>query len=636
MLGLIRRKAQSPYIQATILVIILVFIFWGVGRNDNSKSLNAVATVNGEPITLREYQKQYDQTLSGLREQFGGSIPSGLLDKLNIKQQVVSKLVQSSLLRQGAAKIGLYVSDQELQNAIKDMAAFKNENGVFDVKRYEQVLAGSRMTVSQFEEGMRYDLLSTKVLDHLGRFGHVSPAALKDIFDYQYRGVKLDYATLAASAFTDKVEKTDAKVTAYFDANKGKYLTTPQVKIKYLQFSLADFAQGSAPSAEEIAKYYQSNIDKFTTPERRQARHILIKVPANASPEEKAAGRKKIEAIAAKIKAGGDFAALAKQYSEDSSAKQGGELGLFGRGQVIKPFEDEVFAMKEGQVSDVVETPFGLHLIQLEKIEPNKVESLDEARESISAQLAKENSKNKAFQAANEAYEQIIGDGSLTNYATAKAKAGGSAKIITSGLFTQQAPPKDLQGLPEVVNAAFTLNKGELSSIIETSRGYAIILVDDKIPPAQEELKAVRAKVEADFVAAESIKLAKAAAEALLTKVKGGANLAKETKSMALEVKSTPFISRADSSKAGLPAPIVKEAIDLSKNHPVLDTVATDDKTFYVIVFNSSQEPDQKLFETKKGELEAKLAAERKNDLVMAWLDSLRQAATITTNEKLL
>ncbi len=638
MLGLFRRKAQSPTLQVTILIIILVFIFWGVGKNDNNNGQNAVATVNGESINFRDYQKQYDQTLSSMRDQLGGSIPSGLLDQLNIKQQVINKLIQSTLLRQGAAKIGIYVSDQELQNAIKVMEAFKN-NGIFDVNQYEQILAGSRMTVSQFEEGMRYDLLSAKVLDHLGRFGHVSPSALKDIFDYQYRGIKLDYVAVKADAYKDKVEKTDANLTAFFDENKAKYQTEPQVKTKYLQFPLADFSQTSEPAEEEIAKFYQSNIDKYTMPERRQARHILIKTAATDSAEQKAAKRKKIDEIAASIQAGKDFAELAKKNSEDSSAKQGGDLGLFGRGQMIKPFEDAAFSMKEGQVSDVVETTFGLHLIKLEKIEAAKTKTIDEVKATITAQLNAETSKNKAFQAATEAYEQIIVAGSLAKYAEALPSDAGSKgrQIITSELFTQQDPPKDLQALPELVNAAFTINKGELSSIVENSLGYAIVLVDDKIPPAQQELTAVRDKVEADFVSAESVKLAKAAAEALLTKIKEGAPLAQEAKAMTLEVQSTAFISRANpGGETKLPAPIVQDSLGLSEKNPTPDKVATDNNTFYVVAYSSSQEPDQTLFEGKKVELEVKLTEERRNDLVGAWIETLRQKAKITTNEKLL
>ena len=635
MLDMLRSKAQSTTFQVTILVIILVFIFWGVGRNnDNRGGANAVATVNGETITYREYQKQYNKTVDSLRDQFGGSLPSGILDQLNVKQQVVNKLIQSALLRQGAAKIGLYVSDKELQNAIKKMEAFNN-NGVFDVQRYEQILAGSRMTVSQFEEGMRYDLLTSKVLDHLGRFGHVSPAALKDIFNYLYRGTKLDYVAITADPYKAKVEKDDAKLSAYFEEHKTNYMTDPQVKIKYLLFPEGDYTQVSAPTDEEIAQYYQNNIQRYSLPERRQARHILIKEAASDSPEQKAAKRKKIEEIAAKIKAGKDFATLAKEYSEDSSAKQGGNLGLFGRGQMIKPFEDTVFSMKEGEVSDVVETPFGLHLIKLEKIEPATVQPLDEVKAGIAGQLALENSKTLAFQAANEAYEQIIGSGSLAKYVESKGKEG-EEMVLTSELFTQKAPPKELQSLPAVVNAAFALNKGELSSIVETGHGYAIIQVDDKIPPAQEELAAVRDQVEADYVAAESVKLAKAAAEALLAKVKDGAALSTEAKAMGLEVQSTPFLSRADNSGSKLPAQIVQDSLGLSEKTPTLDKVGSEGNTFYVVAFNAGQEPDQTLFEGKKGELEAKLSQERKNDLLVAWLDFLRETAEITTNPQLL
>ena len=630
MLGMFRRKAQSPVIQVTILVVILVFIFWGASRNRGSKVQNAVATVNGESITFRDYQKEYDKTMSNLRDQLGGSIPSGLLDSLNIKQQVLDKLVNSALLRQGAAQIGLYVSDQELRNAIQDMEAFK-ENGVFNGKRYEQVLAASRMTVPQFEEGMRYDLLTSKVFDHLSRFASVSPAAVKDIFGYQYRQIKLRYLAVKAEAYAGKVDKSADKLAAYFDKNKSKYQTDPQVKLRYLLFPLAEFA-GAPPSDEEVAKYYKTNIDKFTTPERRQASHILIRSSEKDSPEKRAAARKKIEEIAAQLKAGGDFATLAKQDSQDGSAQQGGELGFFSRGQMVKPFEDAVFSMKEGQISEVVETPFGFHLIKLEKIEPAKVESLEEAKKAIIAQMTSEEAKNKAFKAANDTYEQIIAAGSLEKY----SQGGAQAAIHATELFTQKNPPKELQSLPELTNVAFTLKKGELSSIIETSKGYAILMVDDTVPPAQQELAAVRDRVEADYVAAESVKLAKAAAEEALAKVKAGEALEQEAKALGVEVQTTPFFSRAQTSDAKLPLAVAQQTLSLSEKSPVLDTVAADHNTFYVLVFKEAKDPDPAAFAAKQGELETKLAGERKEDLVTAWLEYLRKAATITTNPQLL
>ncbi|MBA3014259.1 MAG: SurA N-terminal domain-containing protein [Proteobacteria bacterium] len=635
MLGLFRRKAQSPTLQVTIVIIILVFIFWGVGTNDNNATLNAVATVNDETISVRDYQKQYEQTVNSLRDQFGGSIPSGLLDQLNIKQQVVDKLVQSTLLRQGAVKMGIYISDQELQNAIKEMEAFKI-NGIFDVKRYEEILTGSRMTISQFEQSMRYDLLATKVLDHLGRFGHISPIALKDIFNYQYHDIKLDYVALKADSYQDKVEKTDATITAFYDEHKAQYMSDPLVKIKYILFPVADFKESAAPSDDQIAQFYQANSDRYSIPERRRARHILIKTNTTDPAETKEAARKRIDDVAAKLKAGESFADLAKKYSEDGTAAQGGDLGLFGRGQMVKPFEDAVYALKEGQVSEVVETNFGLHLIKMETIEPEKRQTLEEVKSAITEQLAGEEAKNKAFQGANDAYEQIIMVGSLAKFVEDQG-ADSKITITTTEPFPQAKPPKELQDVPELVNSAFTLNKGELSSIIDTGKGFAIILVDDKITPSQQELTTVRDKVEADFIASESTKLAKEAAESLLATVKSGNTLAEEAKKLGLDLQSTPFISRASYSEANtLPQQIAQEALILSENNSVLDKVAEDNSTFYVVAYNSSQEPDQTLFAEKKEELETNLAAERKNDLVTAWLDTLRQKATITTKPELL
>ncbi len=351
MLELLRRKAQSPYLQATIVIIILVFIFWGVGAN-NGNVQNSVATVNDENIPFKDYQKEYDRTINSLRDQFGGSIPSGLLDSLNIKQQIINKLVQGSLLRQGALEAGLYVSDQELRNAIQKMEAFKN-NGVFDPQWYKEVLASSRMSVKKFEEGMRYDLLSAKVLDHLGRFTIPSKDTLHSQFNSTYQTTKFDYVEFAANSFTDKVELTDEKISSFYEENKLNYQSEPKTKLSYLLFSFDGPDALPTPDDSAVEKMYQNTLNRFAVEERRNARHILFRI--GESDDKNAEQKTLAKNILTKIKNGADFAQTAKEFSEDSSASRGGDLGFFQREQMVKPFADATFTMTEGAVSELVE-----------------------------------------------------------------------------------------------------------------------------------------------------------------------------------------------------------------------------------------------------------------------------------------
>ncbi len=631
MLNLLRRKAQSPTIQATILVIIVVFVFWGVGRQ-SSNSRSAVATVNGTAIEYQDYQKEYDTTMNQLRDQFGGAIPKGLLDTLDIKHQVLNKVIQRTLLRQGALKAGLYVSDEELQKSIQEMPAFQ-QNGVFNMKWYKDVLTNSRLTVSKFESGMRYDLLAAKIRDHVSRFGEVSPSELQDLFDYNYTPVQFDYVTLKALDFADKVEVTDEKLAAFFDKNKDNYQTAPERKIKYLHFAFKD-QKVPEPSDTDINNYYTNNIKKFSTPERRKARHILILSKSSDTPEQIAEKRKKINDILTKAKAGEDFAELAKKYSEDGLASRGGDLGFFSRGQMVKPFEDATFSLNEGGISGVVKTQFGFHIIKVDKIEPARIKPIDEVKSVIIANLKQESSKSLAFKAANDAYEKIIMAGSLDKYAQGQS---GDSNIISTDFFAQQSPPEQIKTLPLLTNAAFTLNKSELSSIIETSRGYAITYVEDIKPPVQQDLEDVKQKVKLDFITEESVKLAQETAKTLLADLhKDDANFAELADKAGLEVKTTPFISRADSTAAKLPDSVSKEILRLSAKTPLLKDIITDGDTFYVAAFKATNKADQELFSKKKPELEKQLKDENNNELLAAWIGYLQKKAEIKINEKLL
>lgn len=632
MLDLLRRKAQSPYLQATIVIIILVFIFWGVGANTGNVQ-NSVATVNDEGIAFQDYQKEYDQTISTLRDQFGGAIPSGLLDSLNIKQQVLNKLVQGALLRQGALETGLYVSDQELSNTIQQMEAFKS-NGFFDAKWYEEVLASSRMSVSKFEKGLRYDLLSAKVLDHLSRFAVPSKSALHDQFKNTYQTTKYDYVEFTADSFKDKVELSDEKLTSYFEENKINYQSEPKTKLNYLLFSFAAADTIPTPADTAIAQMYQSTLNQYAVPEKRSARHILFRLgdAADKNAEQKA----QAENVLARIRAGEDFAEMAKEFSADGSASRGGDLGFFQRDQMVKPFADATFTMEEGAVSDIVETQFGYHIIKLEKIQPARIKPLEEVRDQIIAKLQQESKKIGPFDQANSAYEKIILSGSLAKYINNSQEQGITLPITTTEFFTQLDPPEELITLPEIVNAGFTLKQGELSSIIETSQGYAIVYVAETLPPEQQELASVKEKVEKDYIASESKNLAKNAAESLLTLVKTSGDLAAEAQKISAELKTTPYISKNDFSAAALPDQIIQNLFNLSSATKYPEEIATSDNTFYVIAFNDRQDPDETLFEEKKSELSAKFTQERNNDLLAAWLEHLRQNSKITTNEQLL
>jgi len=620
MLEFMRQKAQSTVIQVIIVAIILVFVFWGVGGQQGS-GVNAVATVNDEPITYVRFQRTYDDRINQLRDQLGGNIPDGLLQTLGVKDQVLEGLIQRTLISQAAGEVGLMVSDKEVRDKIRNMEAFKN-NGVFDVSWYKQIVAGNRMSVAEFEASMKSDMLVNKVTEQLARFGGVADSELRDRFEYDNHQKKFSYVTFTPEDFAKKVKADDKALAAFFEERKDSYRGEPQIKLKYVLFPFDETAKLDIPE-EKIASYFEENRDKYVVPEQRRARHILVMIGKEDSQEAITQKREKAESILKRAREGEDFAELAKEYSEDlGSASRGGDLGFFGRGQMVKPFEEAVFGLSEGDMT-LTRSDYGYHVIKLEEIKPPRLKSLDEVRDSIVAAIKAKEIKNLAFKQANSAYEQIIMSGSLEKY----AESGGELKETKS--FTRSKVVEPLKSNPGFKEAALKLKQGELSSLLEGINSYAIFYAEEIKQPEVPDLAEVKDRVRADFVKQRSQELAKETAEALLVALKEGATLTDEAKRLDLEVKETPFVSRAESATAGLPAAMLEAAMGLTAAVPYPDAVITSGQTLYVAAFKAEQDASDEKFAEKKDEIRKELLAENKNNILGDWLAFLRDRAEV-------
>ncbi|MEW6519942.1 MAG: SurA N-terminal domain-containing protein [Thermodesulfobacteriota bacterium] len=626
MLDLLRRKAQSPYLQATVLVIIVVFIFWGVG-GQNSGARNAVATVNGEPITLQEFDQAFQRTVDNFRNQFGGNLPKDFIEAFNLKKQVVNELIQQTLLQQGAKEMGIYVSSNEIQNAIKEMTVFQN-NGIFDVTRYREVLKGSNLTPTKFEAGLQSDLLLTKVGSSLGEFARVTPTELDDRFRFDNSETRLEYAVFNPENYTGKVSVTDELLGQYFEKNKEKYKTPPQVKIKYLSFLLKDEMNMITVTEAEVEQYYSSHQEEFGQLEKRRARHILLKT----TEQDKQARRAEMEKILTRARAGEDFGALARQNSEDGSAAQGGDLGFFGRGQMVQSFEDTVFGLQKGAISDIIETQFGFHIIKLEDIQPASIQPLASVKSSIENKLKQQQALNNAFEKANEAYEKIIFAGSLAKYAE-----NFKVTLSETDFFPQTAPPAVLASDPAVIEAAFSLKKGELSSIIDSPAGYTILFVADLKEPVIPALAEVKEQVTKDFVAAEATALSQKDAEETLAALRKekDVDFPQKMQEKGLTVQTSAYFSRTQRTSKDLPDEVITAGLTLHAGSPYPDKVIAAGNAFYICRFKDKKEPADSDGQARKA-YEARLAMEKQRELMAAWIDYLTKSGKITINEKYL
>ncbi len=625
MLEFLRKQAKSPVLQAIIVIIVLVFVFWGTNMGGGNKR-DAVATVNGEAIGLPEYNKEYTRMVDTLRDQFGGTLPKNLIESLGIKQQVLQRLVQQTLLTQGGQRMGLHVSNWEIQEEIINQPYFKVADK-FDNARYKQLLAQNKMTPKQYEEGLRLDLLGRKVSQRLSEFAVLTDWEIDQRFAFDNNEIKLAYYKLQASDFAKDVKVNDDDLQDYFDQHKEEYKSAPQIKIKYLAFPVAQAMAALTISDAEINDAYQNNITAYQVPETRTARHILIKTDDSNDTAQKA----KAEDILKKIKAGGDFAALAKQFSDDpGSASRGGELGSFSRGQMVPAFDEAVFSLAKNEASDLVKTRYGYHIIEVQDISPAKTTPFSEVKETILRTLKQQQAKAAAFKNADSAYEKIFQAGSLGKYSEQEG-----VTLLTTDFFSQSAPPVALAGKPRLLDQAFTLAKGDLSSLIEEADGYYITYIDDVREPAIPELNAVKKEVIVDFKAAKSRELAEAKATEILEACKGGTDFTQAVIAAGGSVQTTPWFSRTNRGPSALPDNISSLGFTLSEAKPYPESISIDGSTFYVCRFQEKQAKTATTPQAKES-FKTALLQEKQMATFESWLNYMMQTGVITTNPKLI
>ena len=623
MLRILRNKAQSTLIQGLVLFIALVFIFWGVGSNMNGNR-NSIAVVNGQEISIQEYQQAYDQAVERYRQQFNGQVPPGFFDKINLKKQVVGQLIQDALLRQGAAAMGLTVSKERIQREVEQMPVFQKD-GHFDLERYKKILTRNRRTPKSFESSLYRDMLTKKVVRAIGSFAVLPENEVRKWLDFAGEELKLAVEEIKSSDFEQKVKVNDAELTAWFAQHKSEYTTEPKIRLQYLLFDADKDMKQVQVDEDKLKERYESSLDSYKIPEQRHVRHILFKVDKQADAAVVAAKKKEAEKVLALARAGKDFSALAKKYSQGPSAKIGGDLGFFPRGRMVKSFDDAVFSLKKGEISGLVRSPFGFHIIKLEEIRPAVTRSFADVKNELAGQVKKEEAKALAFKEASRAYEGIMRAGSLEKY----SKQQG-VKIVRTDFFSRSKLPGGVVSDPAFVKEAFSLGKGELSSLVELKNGYAILFVDDIKPPVVPSLADVRDRVIRDYRKEKAVVLAKKAADNLLAQAE------KKGKLVGRDVRQTDYVKRGMPRVQGVPEEVVADAFSLSPKvvfpeHPV--KVGT---VFYIYRITDRRQDEHAIDKKTREQLRKQLLVNQQGRLLMDWLGTLQEKAKIWTNDTIL
>lgn len=620
-----RMRRHKNWLKWSLFLVVVAFIalyfpdFVGTGATGSASA--EVARVGDERITAGTFQRVYQRQMQAYSQAYGGSVNAQLLKQLGIDQQILRQLIDERAAVAEARRLGLTVSDAEVAQRILAMPGLQ-ENGTFvGQEAYRRALAAQGMTEGEFERNLREALLVDKLRSALTEWVTVSDADVDAEFRRRNEKVKAELVVFSADKFRDQVQVSDADLTAYFEANKEDYRIGERRKIRYVLVDVEQLRARATVLPTEVEKYYRDNEAQWTTAEQVRASHILLKTEG----KDEAAVRARAEALLAQLKGGADFAALARRESEDEVSKaSGGDLDFFGRNRMVKEFEDVAFSLPVGQLSDVVKTSFGFHIIKVTDKKPEVRKPLDEVRQQITDQLAYERAQTQASAMADQIAQQARTAAELQ-----QAAASRGLTVAESGFFTRDEPIAALGPAPEVTNRAFELNEGEVAGPVRVARGLVIFATSGREESKLPAFADVKERVREDAIRAKARELSQARARALAAEFTS--NFAAAAKAAGLAPATTELVARGTAWPEVGVSPAVDEAAFTLAAGAVSAPVATDAGTVVLkVVEREAPAADQ--LASARDSLKQELLAERRAKFYNAYMAKARQRLSITIN----
>ncbi len=627
-------RRHRGWLKWSLAVLIIPFAFFFVPNNNVTTAGIApdtvLADVEGQSITVAEFQRRYNAQLQQYRNAYGGQISEQMLRQLGIDQQILQSLVDEQAMVAEARKQNLTVSDVEVRQRILSLPAFM-ENGQFiGETRYRQLLSMQNppLTTREFEEQLRQAILAEKLRTSVTGWMSVSDADVAQEFRQRNEKVKLELVPLTADSMKSQVTVTDADLQARFDANKETYRIGEKRKVKYALLEVEKVRETVQVPDADVEAFYTQNKAQYTTEGRVRASHILLKTEG----KDEAAVKAKAETLLAQAKApGADFAALAKANSEDEgSAVNGGDLNYFGKGQMVPEFEQAAFALKAGEVSGLVKTTFGFHIIKVIDSQPETSRPVAEVKPEIVDQLKWQKAQQQAEQIAKAMEAAIKSPADMEKVAKERG-----VTVVESPLFLRDEPIGELGAAPDVAARAFTMKDGEVTPALRVSRGWVFATPAGKQDSYIPQLAEVTARVREDVVRDKAAELVKTRAAAIAAELRAAKDFAAAVKKAGLETKPTELIARG----AALPdigpnADVEKAAFALPQGG-VTDAITTANGAVIARVVERADVTEQQLADGRDA-LREELTNQRRDRFFSAYMQKAKTSLAIAVKQDVL
>ena len=633
MLG--RMRDHKNWLKWSLAIIIVAFVGFYAQDFSNTTTTpggapnDIVAQIEGRAITTESFRRAYYQQIQSYQAAYGGNIDEQVLRQLGIDRQILEQMIDEQAALVEAARLNLTVNDIEIRERVTSLPGLQ-EDGVFIGEvRYRELLRSQvpPLTTPQFEESIRDNLLLEKLEGVLTQWIDISEDEVREEYRLRTEKIKLDMVTFSPDDYKTDVTVTDAELAEHLTDNAATYEIPDKRKIRFLAIEAESLRAEITVTPQQVETYYNTNLPQYSTPEQVRASHILF----NSEGADEVALLAKAESVLAEARAGADFADLAEQYSDDTgSASLGGDLNYFGRGQMVPAFETAAFGLMPGEISGLVQSDFGLHIIKVVDKQEAFNRPLDEVRDQIADQLQWQQALDRANAVATELSNTIAGPDDLDRVALERAW-----EVKESNFFARDEPIEGLGMAPGVASAAFEFTEGEVGGPLQTASGQVFLAVIDQQDAYAPELDEVREDVTADLTDIKAMDLARTRAAELTPRLQEATNFVAIANRLRLNPTATEFITRG----TALPVVGQNDAIDeivfAMDVGTTSDVLSTDDLAVVVHVVDREEITEEGLAATKEA-LRAELIAYQQNRFFSAYMRKAKDSMAIEINQNTL
>jgi peptidyl-prolyl cis-trans isomerase D len=623
-----------------IIALFVLFIFadFGAGLGGNNRdTMTWAAKVGSATVSRIEYQHAYQTLDNQYRRQLGEQYSTEIAKQLRLPLRALDKAITDKIMLREAERIGLRVTDAEVRDAVLEEAVFHDEQGRFiGQEQYQQVLGSNGFTAASFEQELREQILMQKLLSALRADLYISDAEVEKSYRDQVERAKIRYLEVPRSRFGD-VAVPQSEVAAYFQQHRQEYRLPEQREGAYLLVEASRLLDQVKITDADLQAYYQSHQDEFKQDEQVRASHILLLVNDKRTD---AQAREQMEAIKRRIDNGEDFGAVARQVSEDPGSKaNGGDLGFFGHGRMVKEFEQAAFSSTPGRLVGPIKTPFGYHLLRVTGKRAAGVQPLAEVREQIRGRLGFDQARQLAESKAKDLAKRLAADKPHNAAALqALAKDSQGVTFTATGRFGQQEPVPGLGLVPSFNTAMFAAKAGDVTGALEIPRGWTVAWVQAVYPAHLAELSEVEPKVRQAMIERKQQEKAVEVLNQARREIQQGKSLDQAAAELAVQVKETPeFGASGTIPGIGASPQLIKLAMSLPTGQlggPVADTQGavlfqvTDRKSLEPAKFAAAKDQTrQNLQQQKLGSILGALIERRRRELGVdynrKWLETL-------------